>query len=291
LDTFNDVNLQFDTKYHFFTKDNFSQYVMLRTGDSQGTELNLFDTKQQIVEEDGRTIPLNNRFPANTNILLTHGFQFDPNLNFYSKVWDKLLKIKSKVIKEIADGIWNGFFKVIYNQGKRLKDLVVKEREDLITFQIKKYLETYELEIDSLQARELDELIESMSKMDLYRDGMEDEPFIKQIENKFLPDLSSLGYNKEFTHIIYGHTHRRWPRTRRGSIDVFRVDNTILLNTGAWQHVDYPSFIQINNDGKINLVDIKPRKRKIKDKPLSNELRQNLIQEQQKFKGEQREGE
>ena len=145
-----------------------------------------------------------------------------------------MLKIKSKVLKELADGIWNGFFKEIYNQGRRLKNLFAKEREDLITRLIKNYLETNELEIDYLQEHELDELLERLYEMDLYRDGIKEyRPFINQIKNTFLRDLSSLGYNKEFTHIIYGHTHRRWPRKIEKITELHKVDNTILFNTGA----------------------------------------------------------
>ena len=49
-----------------------------------------------------------------------------------------------------------------------------------------------------------------------------------------------LGYNEKFSHIIYGHTHRRWPRAflkRKKPViqqnELFQIEDTLLFNTGA----------------------------------------------------------
>ena len=104
--------------------------------------------------------------------------------------------------------------------------------------------------------------------------------------------MSNLGYTEDFNFIIYGHTHRRRSRTffRRKlrpinqQTSLSKIKETFLFNTGAWQHVDYPSFIQVDNDWNISLVDVKTTVRKaetIIDKLPSQRLIQNITQRQQ----------
>lgn len=308
LDEFNEVNKQFGDKYSFLTKNNFFQYVILKNNISLKPELFLYDTKQQIAENNGTRIQLNVNAPAkkNNNILLAHGFQFDPNLDFFSKVWDFSLKVKSKIVKEIADGIWNGFFKVIYNEGRRLrdyseksKDILNRKGKKLLDKTRKSYFEKYKLEIEEFEKTQLDELIEKMYRADKHRDDIKDNSFNKKVETEFLPELKGLGYIGHFNYIIYGHTHRRWPRTffkRRikptyQQPELFKIKNTFLFNTGAWQHVDYPSFIQIDSDWNINLVDIKTKIRKVEvilEKPPSQRLEQELLKRQQQIQPQQK---
>ncbi len=306
LDEFNKVNNQFGDKYSFLTKNNFSQYVILKNNISLKPELFLYDTKQQIAENKGIIIQLNIKASAkkNNNILLTHGFQFDPNLDFFSKVWDFSLKVKSKIVKEIADGIWNGFFKVIYNKGRRLRDYSEKRKDRLnkkgkrlLDKTTKSYFEKYKLEISELEKTRLDELIEKKYRADKHRDDIKDNSFNKKVETEFLPKLEDLGYKEHFNYIIYGHTHRRWPRTffRRikpiyQQLELFKIKDTFLFNTGAWQHVDYPSFIQIDNDWNISLVDIKTKISKVEEileKPPSQRLKQELFKPQQQIQPQQ----
>jgi len=45
LNKFNEINKQLNRNYSFFTPENFSQYVILKSGDFQDTKLCLFDTK------------------------------------------------------------------------------------------------------------------------------------------------------------------------------------------------------------------------------------------------------
>jgi len=306
LDEFKKVNNQFGDKYSFLTKNNFSQYVILKNNISLKPELFLYDTKQQIAENKGTPIELNIKTPAkkNNNILLTHGFQFDPNLDFFSKVWDFSLKVKSKIVKEIADGIWNGFFKVIYNKGRRLRDFSEKRKDrlnrkgkNLLDKTTKNYFEKYQVKISGLEKTQLDELIEKKYRADKHRDDMKDNPFNKKVETEFLPKLEDLGYKEHFNYIIYGHTHRRWPRTffRRiksiyQQLELFKIKNTFLFNTGAWQYVDYPSFIQIDNDWNISLVDIKTTISKVEEileKPPSQRLERELLKRQQQIQPQQ----
>ncbi|KKL45262.1 hypothetical protein LCGC14_2357450 [marine sediment metagenome] len=293
LEEFNKVNKKFNENYSFLTKQNFSQYVILKNGSSLEPELFLYDTKQQIAENRGRQIQLDIEVPAtqNYNILLTHGFQFDPNLGFFSKVWDLALKVKSKRVKDIANAIWNGFFKVIYTDGKRLKnyfkiwgDKLKRRGKKILGETTKNYAKKYKLEISELEKTQLDELIENLYKSDKHRDDIKENSFNKQVRTKFLPKLSNLGYTEDFNYIIYGHTHRRWPRTffKRRIKPIYQIKDTYLFNTGAWQHVDYPSFIQVDNDWDISVVDIKPRVREvIIEKPPSPMLIQEIAQQQQ----------
>jgi len=307
LTEFNRVNKIFKEDYTFLTKQNFSQYVILKNGNSSAPELFLYDTKQQIAEDRGRQIQLDIEAPTtqNYNILLTHGFQFDSNLGFFSKVWDFALRVRSKKVKEIADAIWNGFFKVIYSEGKRLKnyfkiwgDKLKKRAKRILDETTNNYDNKYNLKITKLEKTQLDELIEKMYKSDKHREDIKENSFNKQVRTKFLPELSNLGYTENFNYIIYGHTHRRWPRRwsspfikRRlkpihQQTSLFKIKDTYLFNTGAWQHVNYPSFIQVDSDWNISLVDIKTTVRKaedIIDKPLSQRLVQNITRQQQSF--------
>lgn len=303
LDEFKKVNKQFGDKYSFLTKNIFSQYVILKNNISLKPELFLYDTKKQIVDNKGTIIQLDIKAHAkkNINILLTHGFQFDPNLDFFSKVWDFSLKVKSKIVKEIADGIWNGFFKVIYNKGRRLrdfskkgKDILNREGRKLLDKTTKNYFEKYKLEISELEKTQLNDLIEKKYRADKHRDDIKDNPFNKKVENEFLPELEDLGYKEHFNYIIYGHTHRSWASTlfRRGikplykKTELYKIKDTFLFNTGAWQHVNYPSFIQIDNDWNISLVDIKTKIHEVEEileKPPSQRLKQELLKRQQQI--------
>ena len=292
LEEFNKVNKKFNKDYSFLTKQNFSQYVILKNGSSLEPELFLYDTKQQIAENRGKPILLDIEIPAtqNYNILLTHGFQFDPNLRFFSEVWDIALNVGSKRVKDIADAIWNGFFKRIYTESKRLKhyfkiwrNKLKRKGKEILDETTKYYEKTYRLEINDLEKTQLDELIEMMYKSDKHREDLKENSFRKQVQNKFLPKLSNLGYTEDFNYIIYGHTHRRWPRKPQQT-NLYKIKDTYLFNTGAWQHVDYPSFIQVDNDWNIGLVNIEPRVREvIIEKPLELEI----SQQQQSFQPQQ----
>lgn len=305
LTEFNRVNKKFNENYSFLTKQNFSQYVILKTGSSLEPELFLYDTKQQIAENRGKQILLDIEVPAtqNYNILLTHGFQFDPNLGFFSKVWDVALKVKSKIVKDIANAIWNGFFKVISTEGKWLRnyfkiwgDKLKKRSKRILDETTKNYEKNPNLEISELEKTQLEELIEKMYESNKHRDDIKENSFNKQVRTKFLPQLSNLGYTEDFNYIIYGHTHRRWPRrwsrpfiSRRikpmhQQTSIYKLKDTYLFNTGAWQHVVYPSFIQVDNDWNISLVDIKTRVREaetIIEKPPSQRLIEINAQQQQ----------
>lgn len=62
------------------------------------------------------------------------------------------------------------------------------------------------------------------------------------------------------------------------------MEDTFVLNTEAWQHVNLPSFIQINTDWGLNLVTIEKKvseiENKIRKKPPSKRTIQRLSQKQ-----------
>ncbi len=298
INEFNKIKDKLNRQYTFFNNKIFSQYVIIKNDESLEPQLLLYDTKEEMVKGSKiKPIPLKIRAPEETdhNILLSHGFQFDPNLSNFSGIWHFSLKITSKIIKEIADGIWNGFYKVIYKRGQRLKQFVEDKIKSMIDETSRKYVKKNKILIEEEQKTEIFALIMKKLESDLKRDKIEvNKPFNEQINKKFLPELKMLGYDENFSHIIYGHTHRRrgFPFLRKNrpefqQFEVSQVENTILLNTGAWQHVDCPSFIQINTDWEFNLVTIEKRiseiERKILKKPLSKTTIQKLRQKHEKL--------
>ncbi|MFX1419214.1 MAG: metallophosphoesterase, partial [Promethearchaeota archaeon] len=126
LNNFNREQKKTDIEYSFFkNNDIFSQYILLQSEDLGRSRpiIKLFDTKQDIIRDNSiNTIDLNVKANSTefNNFFLTHGYQFDPNLSFFSKVWYIGLKNPFSFIKQIGDLIWNGVIKKIYEAGRKL---------------------------------------------------------------------------------------------------------------------------------------------------------------------------
>ncbi len=295
VNEFNKIKDKLNRPYTFFNDKIFSQYVIIKNDESNEPQLLLYDTKEEIAKGSKiKPIPLKIKAPEETdhNILLCHGFQFDPNLSYFSGIWHFCLKVTSKIIKEIADGIWNGFFKVIYKGGQRLKQFVEDKIKSMIDETSRKYVKKNKLTINKQLNTEIYTLIMKKLESDLKRDKIEtNKPFNEHIYTEFIPTLKRFGYNEDFSHIIFGHTHRRRGipllRKKRPEIQRFegsQMEDTKILNTGAWQHVDFPSFIQINTDWEFKLGTIEKKvseiENKIIKKPLSGRTIQDLSQKQ-----------
>ena len=257
--------------YSFFNKDIFSQYVLLQQegfGDLKPV-IKLFDTKQDIVNHSPiNTHPLDIRAPSSeyNNYLMSHGFQFDPQLDKYSLIWNMGLSIPFNFIKEIGDGIWNGFFKRIYTQGKRIIDYVKNRNkiEKATKKESKKYMKTNTIKVKDDDKLKIYENVKVKCESDEHREAIRDnQECINEIVN-FIPNLMKSGYYDPINHVIYGHTHDRlrpiskWfqigaqPQKQQYQIEVEYLEHKYSIsNTGAWQHVKKPSFIEIHTDWKV----------------------------------------
>lgn len=244
-------------KWAFLKDENFWQFIFLRKDKNEEWELALFDSINNAIEETTfkkkikRKIPLNIKVPSSVdkdyNCLLTHGYQFDPNLTNFAPIWCFGIEYSSDLMKEIADGVWNGVVKPIIESGEKISsfDDIQIESKIKIEFQTQEqsYKVKYKKELKERQKKEIKILMEYIKNSEIKRDRIkENDNYNKEIIDTFLPKLEEEGYSSKITHIIYGHTHQYQEETK--------IDNKILIvNTGAWQHVDKPSFVEIYLDG------------------------------------------
>ncbi len=209
LQNFNNQQKKMNLKYSFFTKDIFTQYVLLQPEvETSKPLIKLFDTEQDILNNNAiNTYDLNGE-PQSTDLnyyLMAHGFQFDPDLGKFSHVWNLGLSITSNLVKQIGDGIWNGFLKKIYDKTRRLvyytQDMVNK----MIKKEAKKYIKKNKCPLSNIEKQQVDKEVNIKWESDNHREAIRDnQGCINNIVN-FIPRFVNKGI--PINHIIYGHTH------------------------------------------------------------------------------------
>lgn len=247
----------------------FPQYAILSNDDDKTTNLDLFDTKIEISNNNPiKNIPLNVVIdtPQSNNLLMTHGYQFDPRRNLFAGIWKLGLKKTGKIIKTIGNAIWNGVLHKIYRKGKRLLDFGNGDQEKLkgvIEKTTDKYIKKGKAyNLSNTDKENIKENVNIKYQSDMKREEIKtNEPFISTITENFLPDLYDRGYPNRINHVIYGHTHykvfsalRDILRRERKETEQYQTQvepELSISNTGAWQHVLKPSFIEIRTDMKV----------------------------------------
>ena len=71
---------------------------------------------------------------------------------------------------------------------------------------------------------------------------------IKEKNKRYCKKIIKFIKKKEYSHIshvIFGHTHQKQ--------DLYQKKGISIVNTGAWQHVETPSFVEIDLKGTIEL--------------------------------------
>lgn len=279
LKKFDTMQDEMGLNYSFFKNDIFTQYVLLQPEEYGKSEplIKLFDTRQDIVKDKAvNTLPLGVKTQSTefNNYFMAHGYQFDPGLAGFARIWNLGLMGSISFIKQIGDRIWNGFIRKIYKRGKKL----VYFAQDKIDQMVKKITDKYikKKNLNTAQKQEVHENVNIKCKSENHREAIrENEESIKKIV-EFLPDLISMGYDVPINHVIYGHTHdtlrpvEKWfSREVQPSINQFQVDieseerKFSISNTGAWQHVEKPSFIEIHTDWKVNTQEIPTKIQKV----------------------------
>lgn len=267
LQTFNDQQKKMNLNYSFFTKDIFTQYVFLQP--EVGTLkplIKLFDREQDILNNNVINTYSLNVEPQSTDLnyyFMTHGFQFDPNLNISSKFWNLGLANPFSLIKQIGDGIWNGFFKKIYDKTRRLVYYTQNKIKKMIKKETKRYIKDNNCQLNNAQNQQLKKELNIKLESENHREVIRDNQGSINNIVKFIPNFVNNGI--PISHVIYGHTHDRlrpiskWfdtqvqPSPNQFQVQVVSQQSKFSIsNTGAWQHVKKPSFIEIHTDWKVN---------------------------------------
>ena len=84
----------------------------------------------------------------------------------------------------------------------------------------------------------LKELVKEAERRAAIKDNSE---FNKVIEESYIDDFLDLG----ITHVIYGHSHTKQ--------EDFFIKGVPVFNSGGWQQVSEPSFIEIHSNGDIKV--------------------------------------
>ena len=231
LHKFNTEFKKNNLNYPLFDEANFCQYVILGGNAFMNWEISLYDKKRNFKKKKKKnsstTRNLNITFPQPLQnkflCLLTHGYQFDPWVFYFTAwpVWSRCIKSKDK-IKELL----NNF----YNYRMKHPDLFLKKWL--------KYQENLFVKRKIGKLRRRNEKSEERRGNILHNEGYSNN--IK----KFLKKRKYL----QLTNVIYGHTHNYQDNTKI----TIKGNPKCIANSGGWQNVDCPSFVEILIDGKIN---------------------------------------
>ena len=266
LQIFNNQKNNIGLNYSFFANDIFTQYVLLQpeVGTSKPL-IKLFDREQDILNNNVRNTYSLNVEPQSTDLnyyLMAHGFQFDPDLSIFSNFWNLGLANPFSLIKQIGDGIWNGFFKKIYDKTKELVYYTQKKIKKMIKKETKRYIKDNNCQLDNAQNQQLKKELNIKWESENHREDIRDNQGCINNIVKIIPNFVNNGI--PINHVIYGHTHDRLrsisklfnrqvqPGQQQFQFQVVSQQSKFSIsNTGAWQHVKKPSFIEIHTDWKV----------------------------------------
>ena len=275
LRDFNEMQKKIGLDYNFFSNDAFSQYILLQPGGHDEPEpcIKTFDSEQDIFSNSTVTtldldVP---RVGGLGGFLMSHGFQYDPDLEKYSGIWDLGLANPFSLLKQLGDVIWNGFLKKIYDKSKMLVYYVQDEyqgkRDKIIKKEKKRIIKKHEDVLEPLLKEEenmlkLDNNLKIKWDSDQHREAIrENQGCINNIAST-IPNYVNNGI--PISHVIFGHTHDKLRPTPKWynahvrespnqfQVQVFNEQGQFeISNTGAWQHVKKPSYIEILFDWKV----------------------------------------
>jgi UDP-2,3-diacylglucosamine pyrophosphatase LpxH len=218
--------------FKFLDDLNISQYVNLRNiGDEW--YLKLFDSKDLRDENLLRNINMGQVLDLDRelNIIIAHGHQFYlKETKVGSKLWDFCLKVPD-LIKEIFNYLWNVARRDLENMSVTDFEKLIQENSNMIEGK-------FNIKLSPKMKNQLKVLFENNNKVKAFLIELDNHK--ADVKNYFDEQIYPI------THLIYAHTHKA---------EIFSQDNILFVNTGAF-HQKNPSFIEIYQDGKINVKEM-----------------------------------
>ncbi|UCD01874.1 MAG: metallophosphoesterase [Promethearchaeota archaeon] len=245
---------KFNFRYaDLFNLKNIWQYFIL-TADEGRWKLGFYDSKKEIVNQKNIYLFQFDKVEApdiSYNCLMTHGIQFETFLRKYGGGIPWYLGLKSPdAIKEVGNLLWNEVIKLSIRTIDKVFDRWLAQSRKITQRLLKISLISPFLIFLKL----FDKLLKMVARK---REKLKNETYIKQFRKKFLPKLVKMGYNREINKIIFGHTHKDTklsvPLNNQRTKQSWKAT---IANSGAWQQIDKPSLIEINDKGEIKVVHV-----------------------------------
>ncbi len=226
----------------FLKEENVCQYILLRKNENEQLEMVTYDSKKDIDKINSIKSEILGKIPDEGSLrggykcILTHGFQFEPEkYSVLALIWSFLLKMPC-LIKGLFDILWNEVIKTADKPAiEKIDKAIIKQRIKENTHTLKK---SQRISYFFLKRWIIKELVKEEEHRAAIKDN---EEFNKVIEKFYIDDFLNLG----ITHVIYGLSHTKQETIKIGGLPVF--------NTGGWQQVSEPSFIEILSNGDIEV--------------------------------------
>lgn len=243
---------KFNFKYtNIFNLKNIWQYFIL-TADEGKWKLGFYDSKKEIINQKKENIYSFDKVQTHIdsyNCLMTHGIQFETWLRKYGGGIPWYLGLKSPdAIKEVGN--------LLYNKVIKLSIRTIDKVFDRWLFQSRKFVQ-YFLKISLISPFLIFLMLfnKLLKMVQRKRERIKNETYITQIKKKFIPKLGKMGYNRKFDNIIFGHTHKDIKLKEYLKYnDKSKPWKATIANSGAWQQIDTPSLIEINDKGDLKVV-------------------------------------
>jgi len=244
---------KFENKYNFLNADKIFQYFVLSKKENCDPTVLGFESWQEI---EKKKEDLGNDF----NILLTHGHQFEPieDLLLGATFWNTGIN-GDPVIKAIFNAGWNGVIRkflnlieqmiatvdVVVNNKEKIEELKERILKGIIEATINLIVKKKTLSKNNQTGEKFQEFCKLVEQIENRRCELDNDNFNNFIINKILDSKLT-----KISSIIYGHTH---------SFQTFLKNNTMIINTGAWQHEVIPTFAKIYLNGTVELFKYQKR--------------------------------
>lgn len=223
-----------------FLKDNFvAQYISLAPNPQNKWELALYETNRiDLPAFTKLDLDEKNYGQKDYYCLMCHGYQFyKVETHFYGVfVWNSLLNAKDST-KETINFIYNeSGIRELVRQGltetsSKIRDAYNKWKEK--NEKNKNFIE----KVKTMNDIVFKKLFFQMVKFEVERRKFKND------DRQILKYLNDRQFQK-VNHVIYGHTH---------VAGMTNPENKIIVNTGAWQNVEFASYAEIYDDGSIIL--------------------------------------
>ncbi|NHJ21658.1 MAG: hypothetical protein EAX91_11990 [Candidatus Lokiarchaeota archaeon] len=221
------------------------QYIVLSKWENESALL-LYDSKEQIYDQPINLIKISNlNLREIYKCLMLHGYQFESDAIriLVAPFWKSMISYQNIAIKEVYNYFWN----VIIRNKRKIKPITIEDMKS-------------ELErLKGLSSEEIDAIFSNLSNLEFnliklnmralkkYRKARKTDYYLEGIKEFF--DEAKCDFS-QITHVIYGHSHKKGI-----SNEIINDHNIEVINSGAWEYSNN-SFVEISNDGKINLISI-----------------------------------
>jgi len=247
---------------------NVCQYFLLNL-ENKKWKLSLYDNQEQLIKDEVEPVNFKiiseHEVPDDVdpsyNCLLAHGHQFETFIIEYGGglAWYLGLKSPDK-IKEIGNYIYND---IIKGKGSGTSKEITKwyiNKQD-------PFLKTLDDNTLPFIMPLVPIFVKYIAKLQDFKEKLQNNIYIEEFKKDFLPGLVKNELQKKITHLIFGHTHKpKKPELTMGIKVNDKFWDITIANCGAWQQIDKPTIIEINNKGEFSLIElelVKKRKRKL----------------------------